>query len=287
VAAPPAAGVARVVAALPDPEPRVAGAGIAHRRDPGGPVDVGVHAEPVARDLMPYLVHRREGRAATLVKLATSLDGRTAAADGSSRWITGPAARADGHRLRGDSQAVLVGSGTALADRPALTARDAQPAPEHQPLRVLLDGRGRVPAAGPLFDGALAPTLVITTPAAPDAAVSAWLAAGAKVQVVAAGARGRGVDLRAALEVLGGLGVLQVLVEGGAEVAGSLLEEGLVDRLVTYVAPTVLGARGRPALDVAGAATMADAERWRLVDVERLDDDVRLEYAPVPGAGER
>ncbi|MGH9026374.1 MAG: bifunctional diaminohydroxyphosphoribosylaminopyrimidine deaminase/5-amino-6-(5-phosphoribosylamino)uracil reductase RibD, partial [Acidimicrobiia bacterium] len=154
-----AAGVARVVVAVRDPDPRVSGRGIRALEEAGVAVDVGPGADAAARSLRSYLHHRRTGRAFALVKVATSLDGRTAAADGSSQWITGPEARADGHRLRAESQAVIVGAGTALADRPALTARDVTPAVERQPLRVLLDARGRVPAEGPMFDVTRAPTL--------------------------------------------------------------------------------------------------------------------------------
>jgi diaminohydroxyphosphoribosylaminopyrimidine deaminase/5-amino-6-(5-phosphoribosylamino)uracil reductase len=280
------AGVARVVVALPDPDPQVAGQGIARLRELGITVDVGVGAEAAAHALAPYLVHRRLGRAFTVVKTAMSIDGRIAARDGSSRWITGAASRADAHGLRADSQAVVVGAGTALADRPSLTARDVQPPPAAQPLRVLLDATGRVPADGPLFDPTLSTTLVVTTDAAPDRAQQAWLGAGAKVLAVAPAASGRGVDLAATLELLAGLGVLQALVEGGAALSGSLVDEGLADRLVTYVAPTLLGRDGRPALDLAGPDRVADAPRWRLVDVTRVGTDVRLDYEP-PLRGEQ
>ena len=274
------AGVARVVVALEDPDPNVAGTGIAELQALGISVTVGVGAEAAARSLAPYLVHRRLGRAYTVVKTAMSIDGRIAARDGSSQWITGAASRADSHALRADSQAVVVGAGTALADRPSLTARDVKPPVVRQPLRVLLDATGRVPAEGPLFDPELAPTLVVTTDAAPDTAQQAWLAAGAKVLTVPPAASGAGVDLASALEVLAGLGVLQALFEGGAALSGSLVEAGLADRLVTYVAPTVLGRDGRPALDLAGPDRIADAPRWRLVDVARVGTDVRLDYEP-------
>ena len=281
------AGIARVVVGVLDPDPLVAGSGIAQLRERGVQVELGVRAAAVTHSLRPYLVHRSEGRAATLLKVATSLDGRIAAADGSSQWITGPAARADVHELRADAQAVMAGSGTALADHPRLTVRDVAAMPDHQPLRVLLDGRGRVPAEGPLFDPALAPTLVLTTDAAPDDAVARWLAAGAKVQVLPAAVGGRGVELRTALEHLAGLGVLQVLVEGGATLAASLLEAGLADQLVAYVGPKVLGAGGRPMFDVPGPATINDAPRWRLAGVATLDDDVRLDYVPAASVAER
>jgi diaminohydroxyphosphoribosylaminopyrimidine deaminase/5-amino-6-(5-phosphoribosylamino)uracil reductase len=278
------AGVTRVVVALEDPDPHVAGRGITQLRDRGVTVDVGVGAEAAARSLAPYLLHRRLGRAFTVVKTAMSLDGRIAARDGSSRWITGAASRADAHRLRAESQAVVIGAGTALADRPRLTVRDTHGPDGPTPMRVLLDATGRVPAEGPLFDAELAPTLVVTTDAAPDAAQRAWLATGSKVLTVPPAASGTGVDLAAALEVLAGLGVLQALFEGGAALSGSLVEAGLADRLVTYVAPTVLGRDGRPALDLAGPAGIADATRWRLVDVARVGTDVRLEYEPpAPG----
>jgi len=277
-----AAGVARVVAALTDPDPRVAGGGFDRLRDAGIDVTVGVGADAAARDLAPYLHHRRTGRAFCLAKVATSLDGRVAAADGSSRWITGPEARADAHRLRAESQAIVVGSGTALADRPALTVRDA-PAPHRPPLRVLLDGRGRVPATGPLFDPSLAPTLVVTTERVPAAAIDAWRSSGAKVEVVEAGRGGDGVGVHEVLALLGRLDVLQAMVEGGARLHGALLAAGAIDRLVAYVAPIVLGPAGTPAFDADGPATITDALRWHLTDATAVGDDLRLDLEPLAG----
>ena len=144
-------------------------------------------------------------------------------------------------------------------------------------MRVLLDARGRVPADGPLFD-ANGPTLVLTTDAAPVEASDAWLAAGAKVIAIAPGSQGRGVDPLAALETLAGLGVLQALVEGGAHVAGSFLAAGVVDRLVTYVAPMVLGDAGLAAFAGSGPASLGDAAPLAVVDLGALGNDVRIEY---------
>lgn len=274
------AGVARVVVGVEDPDPDVAGQGIARLRAHGVDVEVGPGSDEVRRSLGPYLHHRRHGRAFCLVKTAVSLDGRVAAADGSTRWITAGEARADAHGLRADSQAVVVGSGTALADRPALTVRHA--AVDRQPLRVLLDARGRVAADGPLFDPDLAATLVVTTDRAPRRAVEAWVAAGAKVETVAPGVDG-GVDPRAVLELLGARGVLQAMVEGGPTLHAALLRAGLVDRIVAYVAPTFLGPDGWPALAGPGPATLARARRWHLAAVARLGDDVRLDLEPPDG----
>jgi diaminohydroxyphosphoribosylaminopyrimidine deaminase/5-amino-6-(5-phosphoribosylamino)uracil reductase len=257
----------------------VAGQGLAALRAAGVTVDVGIGADDVRRGLAPYLHQRRTGRAFCVAKTAGSVDGRSAAPDGTSRWITGPAARADAHALRADSQAVVVGAGTAIADRPALTVRDAA-APPTPPLRVLLDARGRVPATGPLFDAGLAPTLVLTTAAAPPDATDDWRAHGAKVEVVESAPTG--VDLREALRVLACHGVLQAVVEGGARLHGALWRAGLVDRLVVYVGATLLGREARATIDAPGPPTIGDAAHWTLRDVRRLDDDVRLTYDP-PG----
>jgi diaminohydroxyphosphoribosylaminopyrimidine deaminase/5-amino-6-(5-phosphoribosylamino)uracil reductase len=279
------AGVARVVVALEDPDDHVRGTGIARLRDRGVTVDVGVEAGAAARSLAPYLHHRRTGRAYCVLKTAMSLDGRTTAADGGSRWITGPAARADAHELRADSQAVVIGSGTALADRPALTPRDVTEPVAHPPLRVVLDARGRVPADGPLFDPAVAPTLVVTTEAAAPRTVDAWRAAGAKVETLPPGVGGAGTDLVAMLELLGSHGVLQAMVEGGSTLHGALLDAGLGDRLIAYVAPIVLGAGGRAAFAAGSPGTVASAPRWMLLSARPVGDDVRLEYEPADATG--
>jgi diaminohydroxyphosphoribosylaminopyrimidine deaminase/5-amino-6-(5-phosphoribosylamino)uracil reductase len=182
--------------------------------------------------------------------------------------------------LRSQSQAVVVGAGTALIDRPSLTVRDVEVPPEQQPLRVVLDARGRVPACGPLFDSSLGPTLVITTPAAPAAAQNAWLAAGAGVEAIAPSDDG-GVALEAALALLAKRGVLQALVEGGATTAGALVRAGLVDRLVLYVGSRTLGQAGRPLFAGPGPTTIAEAGHWRLLNTRQLGDDIRLDYEPV------
>ena len=268
-----AAGVARVVAAVPDPDPRVDGAGLARLRAAGVAVAVGAGAEAAATLNAAYLTHRRLGRPRVTLKAAASLDGKVAAPDGTSRWITGPAARADAHRLRAEADAVMVGAGTALADDPRLTVRLPGWA-GRQPLRVLVDAAGRVGADGHLFDGE-AETLVATTPTAPAAAVEAWKAAGAEVLIVKEDPTG--VDLKELTRALGERGVLELMVEGGPRLQASLWAAGLADRLVWYLAPLAIGGQAAPGLlGGDGAATLAGARQLRLASADRLGDDLRV-----------
>jgi diaminohydroxyphosphoribosylaminopyrimidine deaminase/5-amino-6-(5-phosphoribosylamino)uracil reductase len=278
------AGISRVVVALDDPDVRVAGRGFARLRNAGVDVVTGIGVSEAERDLAPYLHHRRTGRAFVVAKVALSLDGRVAAADGTSQWITSPEARADAQELRADSQAIVVGSGSALADAPRLTVRGVDPEPARPPLRVLLDARGRVSPRGPLFDPAIAPTLVVTTDRAVPGAVDGWRAAGAKVEVVGAGRAGTGVDLDAVFALLGREGVLQALVEGGGTLLGAIAAEAHAQRLVAYIAPALLGMRGVPGFAFAGPSTIDEAPRWRPVDVMRIGDDVRLDLEPTTEA---
>lgn len=237
-----AAGVARVVVALEDPDPKVAGQGLARLRAAGVEVEVGTAGAEAAEVLAPYLVHRRTGRPYVVLKLAASLDGRTAAPDGTSQWITGPVARADAHALRAESDAVLVGAGTVRADDPSLTVRDAG-APRGDPVRVVL---GRAPA-------------------------------GAKVHPCLE----RTGDLGAVLDELGGLGHLQVLVEGGATVAHAFHHAGLVDRYVVYLAPALFGGDDATGLFAGpGAQTIGAVSRGRIAAVARLGPDLRIDLVP-------
>jgi diaminohydroxyphosphoribosylaminopyrimidine deaminase/5-amino-6-(5-phosphoribosylamino)uracil reductase len=255
------AGVRRVVIACPEPTERAAG-GAAALRAAGVEVVEGVLRDEVARGaLAPWLHRQSTGRPHVTWKYAATLDGRSAAADGTSRWITGEQARADVHRLRAESDAVVVGVGTVLADDPALTAR---PDPGRQPLRVVVDSNGRTPRTAQVLDGT-APTLVVTH--GPSYGEDRTL-------VLPPAADGR-VDLVALLGALAGREVVSVLLEGGPTLAGAFVAAGLVDRVVGYVAPALLGA-GQPALQGTGVGTIADAVRLSLVDVARVGDDVRI-----------
>jgi diaminohydroxyphosphoribosylaminopyrimidine deaminase/5-amino-6-(5-phosphoribosylamino)uracil reductase len=280
-----AARVSRVVVAVGDPDDRVAGRGYARLLGANISVQIGVENALAERDLAPYLHHRRTGNPFVVAKAALSLDGRVAAADGTSQWITSDEARADAHELRADSQAIIVGSGTARADRPSLNVRDVYIEPMRPPLRVLLDGRGRVAPEGPLFDPALGPTLVISTHDSRPGAVDAWAGAGAKVELVAPGPNGQGVDLDDAFGVLGREGVLQALVEGGGRLLGAVVQGGHAQRVVAYIAPILLGTDGAAGFDYAGPRTIGEASRYRLVDVARVGTDVRLQLEPPKEAG--
>jgi diaminohydroxyphosphoribosylaminopyrimidine deaminase/5-amino-6-(5-phosphoribosylamino)uracil reductase len=241
------AGITRVVIALTDPDPLVAGKGIERLREAGIEVDVGVGAARVERQLRPYLHHRRTGRPLVVLKLAATLDGFTAAPDRSSKWITGPEARSDSHRLRAESDALLVGAGTIRADDPALTVRDFAPigidGDEIQPLRVVLGSAPDDARAQPLIE--------------------------------------LSGELDEVLADLAGRGVLQLMVEGGAHVAGAFHREGLIDRYVIYLAPALFGGDdARPLFSGPGAPTIGDIWRGEIVVVRQLGADVRIEMRP-------
>jgi diaminohydroxyphosphoribosylaminopyrimidine deaminase/5-amino-6-(5-phosphoribosylamino)uracil reductase len=271
-----AAGLARVVVATTDPNPVVDGRGVAALRDAGLEVTLGVGAAEAERLIAPFAKHVRTGRPFVTAKVAVSLDGRTAAADGSSRWITGPTARRDAHRLRAVAGAVVVGVGTVLRDDPELTVR-LRGYRGRQPLRVVLDSACRTPPGAALLS-ADAPTLVATTDKATEEAAAALRARGA--EVVRFPARDGRVDLAAVLEALGRRDVVEVLVEGGPTVLGDAVERGLVDRFVFYVAPLLLGSGGPGAIAALLAPTIADALPLRLEAVRRVGADVRIDAVP-------
>lgn len=269
-----AAGVARVVVGCADPTDAAGGGADALRRAGVG-VETAVLADEVARGpLEAWLTSRRTGRPFVTWKYAATLDGRSAAADGTSRWITGEAARSDVHRLRREADAVVAGVGTVLADDPLLTAR---PDPGHQPLRVVLDTHGRTPRSARVLAGAQ-PAVVALWEGSAQAAVNDPTGSYPVTLALPAGQDGR-VDLSCLLQALAARDVVSVLLEGGPTLAGSFLAAGLIDRVVGYVAPALLGA-GLPALGDAGVGTIAAAHRLSLDDVRRCGEDVRLTLRP-------
>jgi diaminohydroxyphosphoribosylaminopyrimidine deaminase/5-amino-6-(5-phosphoribosylamino)uracil reductase len=268
------AGIRRVVYAMRDPNPRVDGGGIARLEAAGIAVEGGV-LEREALELNPGFVSRMtRGRPWVSVKLAASLDGGTALPGGESRWITGEAAREDVQRLRARASAVMTGSGTVIADDPRLDVR--LPGTERQPLRVVLDTRLRTPPGARI----LAPpgqALILCSVEEP-ARAAALRSAGA--EVLAVGASGGGVDLEAALAALADRQVNELLVECGAGLAGALLAAGLVDELLLYLAPTLLGRGSRPLADLEAPATMAGRLQFSIVERQDVGGDLLLRLRP-------
>jgi diaminohydroxyphosphoribosylaminopyrimidine deaminase / 5-amino-6-(5-phosphoribosylamino)uracil reductase len=268
------AGVARVVCAMGDPNPVVDGRGFAALEAAGIEVRTGVLAHDAMRLNEAYAKHVRTGLPFVTWKMAASLDGKVASRDGTSRWITGEAARADVHRLRAAADAILVGAGTALVDDPSLTVRD----PGYRgrpPLRVLVDARGRVPETGDLFDIA-APTMVATTSLAPRQRKEAWRARGA--EVVEYEPEGGGVPLPQLLSDLGKRDMQGVLLEGGPTLAWSMVEDRAVDKVVVYLAPKLIGGRDAPGvLGGRGFAPIAQAMQLSVASFDRVGDDLRVE----------
>ncbi len=245
------AGVARVVIGVLDPDPQVSGSGIERLLEAGVDVTLGVQADAVATQLAPYITHRSTGRPLVILKLAMTLDGFIAAPDGTSQWITGPEARRDVHRLRAESDVIVVGSQTVRADDPSLTVRDFTPAqiddslPPLDPWRIVLGSNAAALEGG-----------------AKTAPFEAWDA-----------------GLPELLDELGSRGHLQVLVEGGGAVAGSFHGAGLVDEYWMYLAPAIMGgSEGRSPFAGDGAPTMQDVQRGTFLDVVQLGDDIRIRY---------
>lgn len=246
------ADVARVVVGILDPDPLVAGSGVAQLRAAGISVEVGVCANAVQQQLEPYLHHRRTGRPLVVLKMALTLDGRTAAPDGSSQWITGPDARAVVHRLRAESDAVLVGAGTVRLDDPSLTVRDWQPAAD-----VEIGSQG------------LDPRRVVLGVAATGANVHPCTEVSGPLPTV--------------VDELGSQGVMQLLVEGGAQVAAQFHAAALVDRYELFVAPAFFGGDdARPLFAGAGAGSMAELWRGTLAGVEPVGGDLHITVTAPP-----
>ncbi|MGE3960991.1 MAG: bifunctional diaminohydroxyphosphoribosylaminopyrimidine deaminase/5-amino-6-(5-phosphoribosylamino)uracil reductase RibD [Dehalococcoidia bacterium] len=271
------AGVAAVHYAIDDPNPLVAGSGAARLRGAGIAVAAGDGAADSARLLEGYLHHRATGRPLVVVKYASSLDGRIASGSGDARWVSGAEARAWVHHLRTKVDAVMVGSNTALADDPELTARPEGVADPHQPVRIVVDSRGRLAPTARLL-GARA--LVATTEASPVPWREAIAATGAEVLLLPA--ISDYVLLPALLDELGARGILTLLVEGGGTLLGALFDQRQVGRLYAVIAPVIIGAADAPsAVSGTGARTMAEAPRLRDVTVERLGEDTLISGVPV------
>lgn len=273
------AGVVRVVAAGEDPNPRVAGGGLRALQQAGIETAAGL-LEAEARQLNPGFFKRmREGVPWLRTKLALSLDGRTALASGESRWITAGSARQDVHRLRARSCALVTGIGTVLADDPQLTARPDGQLAARQPLRVVLDSQLRLPVAAALLEQP-GTTLVIAAPEAASDRKRRLEDAGADVVTIAADSRYERL-IRTLHWLARERAVNEVMVEAGPELNGSLLETGLVDEMVVYMAPLLLGSDARPAFGLSGIHSMQERVSLKLIDARQVGQDMRLTYYPL------
>lgn len=269
-----AAGIARCVVACEDPDRRVSGSGIRRLREAGVTVEVGLLREEAEALNRGFILHRTEMRPLVTLKLATSLDGRIALASGESRWITGAAARQRAHLIRAEHDAVLVGSGTALADDPRLDVR-LPGLTGRKPLRVVLDSSLRLPAGHDLVTrGWQHNTLILTRPGHPERRRQDYHAQGVEVMALEeVGEDGRPRP-RAVLMELARRGITRLMVEGGAGAAAAFLQAGLVDRLQWFRAGKVIGADGRAAIESLGLSRLTEAPDFDLKRVERLGGDL-------------
>jgi diaminohydroxyphosphoribosylaminopyrimidine deaminase / 5-amino-6-(5-phosphoribosylamino)uracil reductase len=273
------ARVARVVYAVADPNPLVNGRGEAVLRAAGVTVESGLMQQEAAELNVGFMQRMRTGRPWVRVKLAMSLDGRTALESGLSQWLTGPAAREDVHRWRARSSAIMTGVSTVLADDPRLNVRLPEEGASEQrpPLRVVLDGALRTPPEARLFTAA-GEVLILTAVPATDPRweprCAALAAQGARIETLPAAADG--LALPGVLERLGELEVNELQVEAGATLAGELLRQSLADELLLYVAPKLLGPHARPLVNLPRLHTLEEAPAFALVEAQQFGTDVRL-----------
>lgn len=269
-----AAGVTRVVAAMQDPNPQVAGKGLAVLRQAGIDTCSGVLGAASEQLNAGFVMRMRHGRPLVRCKLAMSIDGRTAMASGESQWITGTAARRDVHRLRARSSAIMTGVETVLADDPSLTARPGDAAEDaiRQPVRVVLDSQLRTPPEARLL-GMPGNTLLLT--AVTDAGKKARLQR-TGVEIVTLPLQGQRLDLSAVLHYLGTVGMNEVHLEAGATLSGALLQAGLIDELVIYMAPHLMGDAARGLFALPGLASMAQRVQLSINDMRAVGDDWRI-----------
>jgi diaminohydroxyphosphoribosylaminopyrimidine deaminase/5-amino-6-(5-phosphoribosylamino)uracil reductase len=275
-----AAGIARAVVAVEDPDPRVSGRGIARLREAGIRVDVGACAAEASELNAGFFLRVTQGRPLVSLKLATSLDGRIATRSGDSRWITGEAARRRGHLLRATHDAILIGTGTALADDPELTCR-LPGLDDRSPVRVVLDRQLRLPEGTKILAAGSVPTLIVT--AAPGDATRITVLQRGGAQVIEVPASDGRLSLPDTVRALGGRGITRLLVEGGSMLAASLLQQDLVDRIDWFRSAAIIGGDGLAAAGPLRVERLVDSKRFVRIDTEIVGADVLETYRRSPG----
>jgi diaminohydroxyphosphoribosylaminopyrimidine deaminase/5-amino-6-(5-phosphoribosylamino)uracil reductase len=272
------ARVKKIIIPFLDPDSHVRGKGISELRHAGIEVQEECCQDEALKSLEPYLFHRKHLRPFCVLKVASSLDGRIAAQDGTSQWITGEEARRDAHQLRAASQAILIGKGTVLADNPRLTVRGFEKENFIPPLRVFLDSKGEVTPNGHLFDVNLGKTLVYTTSFCPQLRIQQWRDSGIDVEIVEE--EEKNVSISEVLKNLGKRGVVQLLIEGGAKIHHSFLSRGYAEKVILYQGGCLLGTEGKSVFGFPSPLSIDRAPRWKLESATALGNDVKLVYQP-------
>lgn len=269
------AKISRVVIALKDPDLKVCGKGIEDLLKANIEVEVGILENQAFLSLEPYLYHRATKKPFVIAKAAVSVDGRIAASDGSSKWISNAVARHDVHQLRLLSDAILVGTNTALNDEPKLNVREIEA--KRQPLRILFDAYGKVkPKNSPLFDQTIAKTLIFTSSHCAKDTLDEWQDIGIEVKTITF--KDGKLNIEEALKFLGERGIIQLLLEGGGSLFGSFLKESAINQLILYTSPIILGNQGKPLFDNFFVDTMSSALNLKFINAKELDGCIRIKY---------
>jgi len=273
-----AARVSRVIFAVGDPNPQVSGTGAARLEAAGISAAAGLLAEEAREINVGFFKRMQHGRPWVVVKIGMSLDGKIALANGVSQWITSEASRLDVQKQRARSSAILTGIGTVLADDPRLTVRSTEIDMQgRKPLRVICDSQLRTPVSAQLFREA--GSIIVLTTNSDDEKTNALIKAGAEVLEVSA-AQGHGVDLGAVFQLLATRGCNEVLVEAGPGLTGRLLQQGLVDELMIYMAPVVLGSHAKSAFELPSITSMTERWNFKLHESVAIESDLRLRFRP-------
>jgi len=265
--------IEKVVIGIEDPDPRVKGHGIIQLRNAGIDVEIGDGADEIIHLLRPYIKHRQTGLPYVIGKFAASLDGKIATSTGNSQWITGEKARDTAHHQRAWVDAILIGSGTAISDDPSLTARPKNLSPEQftQPLRIVLDGSGKLPVNSKLIQPH--GTIIATSSKSKKNWQESLTEQGAQIIICEPSQNGSGINLEQLLQVLGSRSILSLWVEGGSQILGSFFSQDLIDELWAFIAPIIIGGDGLSAISTTGTSTLTEVPHLREIIIEKLEQD--------------